>query len=81
MALVAVGLTYVLVCGEIDLAVGMTPSGAPALCGWLYESLAAGSPGAPFWLVAAALLVPPLSCLILGVGAGLLTVCRGCRAS
>jgi ribose transport system permease protein len=36
-AIVAVGLTYVLICGEIDLAVGMLALWAACLCGWLFE--------------------------------------------
>ena len=48
LAIVAVGLTFVLLCGEIDLAVGMMALWAACLCGWLFEKwvLAAGRPSA-----------------------------------
>jgi ribose transport system permease protein len=38
LAIVAVGLTYVLICAEIDLAVGMTALWAACLCGWLFQN-------------------------------------------
>jgi len=38
MAIVAVGLTYVLICAEIDLAVGMTALWSACLCGWLFQN-------------------------------------------
>jgi ribose transport system permease protein len=69
MAIVAVGLTYVLICGEIDLAVGMTALWSACLCGWLFESL-----GPSAGLVAGAILLPLLSCLLVGLAAGVLTV-------
>jgi ribose transport system permease protein len=69
MAVVAVGLTYVLICGEIDLAVGMTALWCACLCGWLYENL-----GSSPWLIAGAIMAPLASCLLVGLAAGLLTV-------
>lgn len=36
-AIVAAGLTFVLLCGEIDLAVGMIALWTACLCGWLFE--------------------------------------------
>lgn len=36
-AIVAVGLTFVLICGEIDLAVGMLALWSACFCGWLFE--------------------------------------------
>ena len=38
LAIVAVGLTYVLICAEIDLAVGMTALWSACLCGWLFQN-------------------------------------------
>ncbi len=38
LAIVAAGLTYVLICAEIDLAVGMIALWAACLCGWLFQN-------------------------------------------
>lgn len=38
LAIVATGLTYVLICAEIDLAVGMIALWAACLCGWLFQN-------------------------------------------
>ena len=38
LAIVSVGLTFVLLCAEIDLAVGFVALWTATLCGWLYES-------------------------------------------
>lgn len=38
LAIVSVGLTYVLICAEIDLAVGMMALWAACLCGWLFQN-------------------------------------------
>jgi ribose transport system permease protein len=47
LAIVATGLTYVLLCAEIDLSVGMVALLAACLCGVLWEqSFAAGPKGA-----------------------------------
>jgi ribose transport system permease protein len=69
MAVVAVGLTYVLICGEIDLAVGMTALWSACLCGWLFENLGS-APG----LMLATIALPLASCLLVGLVAGVLTV-------
>ncbi len=52
--LLAVGLTFVLLCGEIDLSVGMMAVFTACLCGRLYEDTILGQWGvAPTLLVAA----------------------------
>lgn len=38
LAIVATGLTYVLICAEIDLAVGMIALWAACSCGWLFQN-------------------------------------------
>src|SRR3990167_4599757 len=38
LAIVSVGLTYVLICAEIDLAVGMTALWSACVCGWLFQN-------------------------------------------
>ena len=46
LAIVSVGLTYVLLCAEIDLAVGMVALWTACFCGWLFERpFAAGRSG------------------------------------
>lgn len=77
LAIVAVGLTFVLLCAEIDLSVGMVALWAACVCGWLFEHWIgglAGEPQAPWWLVAAVLLVPLAGGLGLGLVCGGLTV-------
>jgi len=76
LAIVSVGLTYVLLCGEIDLSVGTMALWAAYVCGWLFErwASAAGPSGTPpAWITAATLLLPLATCLVLGAIAGLLT--------
>ncbi len=78
LAIVAVGLTFVLICGEIDLSVGMVALWTACACGVLFEQpFAAGAGGdgqAPAWAVVVVLCVPLLSSLLLGVASGVLTV-------
>jgi len=38
LAIVSAGLTFVLLCAEIDLAVGMTALWSACLCGWLFQN-------------------------------------------
>lgn len=52
--LVAVGLTFVLLCGEIDLSVGMMATFAGCLCGRLLQMPAIGEGGVPLTLLVAA---------------------------
>jgi ribose transport system permease protein len=78
LAIVAAGLTFVLLCGEIDLSVGMVALWTACLCGVLFESsFAAGKGGREAisgptvaWLI----LLPLLTSLLLGISSGLLTV-------
>ena len=76
LAVVSVGLTYVLLCAEIDLAVGMIALWSASLCGWLFKwSLGAGGGTAPsWWVIAGVIVVPLVSCLFLGLLSGVLTV-------
>jgi len=75
MAIVAAGLTYVLLCAEIDLSVGMTALWSACLCGWLFEHWAMGPDGtASAGMVALVIVLPLLSCLVLGLLSGVLTV-------
>lgn len=77
LAIVSVGLTFVLICGEIDLSVGMMALWTACFCGVLFEhpSVAGrGGEGNPsFIVVAFVLLVPLASSLVLGLVSGLLT--------
>jgi len=78
LAIVSVGLTYVLLCAEIDLAVGMIALWTACLCGWLFERpFAAGKSGAgeiSAGMVALVIFLPLLTSLMLGLASGLLTV-------
>lgn len=76
LAIVAAGLTFVLLCAEIDLAVGMMALWSACLCGWTYQTWAlGGDPGAmASWpMVAVCIVLPLASCLALGLLSGLLT--------
>lgn len=77
LAIVAAGLTFVLLTAEIDLSVGMVALWSACFCGWLFQNGfgltapdAAPSPG----LIAMAIAVPILSAIVLGVASGVLTV-------
>jgi len=75
LAIVSAGLTFVLLCAEIDLAVGMTALWAACFCGWLTERWASAPGGSLDPLAAAATLALPLgSCLVMGFLSGVLTV-------
>lgn len=75
LAIVAAGLTYVLLCAQIDLSVGMMALWAACFCGWSYERWALGPEGmASWWMVALVIAVPLVSCLVLGLLTGGLTV-------
>lgn len=78
LAIVSVGLTFVLLCGEIDLSVGMVALWTACACGVLYElPFAAGTGGEgtpPAWAVLVTISLPLLSSLALGLTAGVLTV-------
>jgi ribose transport system permease protein len=78
LAIVSVGLTYVLLCAEIDLAVGMLALWTACFCGWLFERpfvAGAGGEGEAAWYaVALVILVPIVSTVLLGLVSGMLTV-------
>jgi len=69
LAIVSTGLTYVLLCAEIDLSVGMMALWSACFCGWLFVHWGASSVG-----VAATIAVPLLTCFALGLLTGWLTV-------
>lgn len=78
LAIVSAGLTFVLLCAEIDLAVGMLALWTACCCGVLYEMpFAAGSGAkqqASYWAIAIVILAPLASTLLLGLLSGALTV-------
>jgi len=76
LAIVAAGLTFVLLCAEIDLAVGMMALWSASACGWAYENCALGPDGleSSGAMVAVVIALPLISCLLLGLVSGLLTV-------
>ncbi len=77
LAIVAAGLTFVLLCAEIDLSVGMMALWSACACGWLYEYLASSptlSAMGPALMTATVIILPLLTCFLLGLVSGLLTV-------
>ena len=85
LAIVSFGLTYVLLCAEIDLSVGMVALWSACLCGWLWQNwpslleqltgtLPAEPAMAPFWMLCLVLFVPVFSGTLLGLLSGGLTV-------
>jgi ribose transport system permease protein len=78
LGIVSVGLTYVLLCGEIDLSVGAMALWTACQCGVLYESsFAAGKGGrgaASLASVAVVILLPLLVSVAMGFVSGFLTV-------
>jgi ribose transport system permease protein len=81
LAIVATGLTFVLLCAEIDLSVGMLALLSACLCGVLWEQpFAAGPKGAGVADtrdLIVVLIVPFLVALALGFVSGWLTVTSG----
>jgi ribose transport system permease protein len=77
LAIVSVGMTFVLLCAEIDLSVGMMALWAACLCGWLFGH-GLGGAGAEEQASAVAVglvvLLPLVACLLLGLLSGVLTV-------
>ncbi|MGD9644621.1 MAG: ABC transporter permease [Pirellulales bacterium] len=78
LAIVAAGLTFVLIAAEIDLAVGNLAVWTSCLCAWLFtREFAAGAqaeqPVGPL-LVIGILLLPLLTAVLLGAASGVLTV-------
>lgn len=78
LGIVAAGLTFVLLCGEIDLSVGMLALWSACFCGFLFELPFAAGPGGhghpPSWALLVVFLVPLASSLALGFISGVLTV-------
>ena len=76
LAIVSAGLTFVLLCGEIDLSVGTTALWAAYLCGWMFHKCCPpDEPSAvPAWMTAAFLVLPLVSCLAMGMLSGGLTI-------
>src|SRR4029077_12790859 len=77
LGIVSVGLTYVLLCGEIDLSVGAMALWTACLCGVLFEKpFVAGKGGvehvASTALVALVTVVPLLVAVLLGFLSGFL---------
>lgn len=85
LAIVSFGLTYVLLCAEIDLSVGMMALWSACLCGWCWQNwasllerfapaLAIEADAAPLWILALVLILPLVSSVLLGMLSGMLTV-------
>lgn len=78
LCIVAVGLTYVLICGEIDLAVGNLATWTACSCAWLYtrESVAGlhGEQSCSPLLIVGVIAAPLASTVLLGLVSGTLTV-------
>lgn len=84
LAVVATGLTFVLLCGEIDLSVGYIALLAACLCGVLWESPFAAGPkeangvqSVSSLTTVLVILVPLLIAVMLGLCSGWLTVSSG----
>ena len=78
LAIVSVGLTFVLLCAEIDLSVGTVALWTACLCGVLYETVfsdaATQGSDASWWMIAAIIALPLLTAIVLGLLSGCLTV-------
>ncbi len=84
LAIVATGLTFVLLCSEIDLSVGMVALLSACVCGVLWESPFAaglkevnGTDSVSFLTTTIVILVPLLIAVLLGLTAGWLTISSG----
>ena len=84
LAIVATGLTFVLLCAEIDLSVGMVALLSACLCGVLWEAPFAAGPkegnGAETvssLTTAGLILLPILISLLFGLTSGFLTISSG----
>lgn len=79
LAIVSAGLTFVLLAAEIDLAVGAIALWTACCCGWLFQNWATQTTEGRFvasaGIVAATIILPVLSSLLLGALSGWLTVC------
>ena len=78
LAIVSVGLTFVLLCAEIDLSVGTLALWTACACGVLFELPWAAGPGGEgdtsAIIIFVVILLPLLSSLLLGLLSGWLTV-------
>jgi ribose transport system permease protein len=77
LGIVAVGLTFVLLCAEIDLSVGFVALWTACLCGWLFENYVVSPELIGLQrsaMIALCILVPLLTSLVLGLISGSLTV-------
>src|SRR5579872_5043040 len=79
LGMVSVGLTFVLLCGEIDLSVGYMALWAACFCGVLFEQPFAAGPGGDkavpsASVVAFVILLPLFSSIVLGFFSGILTI-------
>lgn len=85
LAIVAVGLTFVLLCAEIDLAVGFIALWTATLCGWIFESwdwvlqslfgvVPSADAPAPAWVITLAIALPLLTSVLLGLISGAVTI-------
>lgn len=78
LAIVSTGLTFVLLCAEIDLSVGMLALWTACACGVLFEQPFAAGPGGEgevsLVAMSAVLAIPLLSSVLLGLISGVLTV-------
>lgn len=85
LAIVAAGLTFVLLCAEIDLSVGMVALWTACLCGWIFQHWGwvaekvfqqpapAADAAMPAWVIPLAIVVPLLTAVVLGLVSGMLT--------
>ncbi len=75
LAVVASGLTFVLLCAEIDLSVGMVALWTACFCGWLFQWFGGASAETPLGglTIAVTIVLPLLSATLLGLLAGTLT--------
>ncbi|WP_010585147.1 ABC transporter permease [Schlesneria paludicola] len=84
LAIVATGLTFVLLCAEIDLSVGMIALLASCFCGVLWESSFAAGPkeingtaNVSLLTMAIVIFVPLITAILLGLVSGYLTISSG----
>ena len=84
MAIVASGLTFVLLCAEIDLSVGMVALLSACLCGVIWEMPFAAGPkeangaaNVSTLTTALIIVVPLIVAVVLGLASGWLTISSG----
>src|SRR5260221_6313626 len=79
LGIVSAGLTFVLLCGEIDLSVGFMALWTACLCGWLFEQPFIAGKGGDRTVPSAAVIafviaVPLLTAVLLRLVSGVLTI-------